>query len=264
MSGTFARALFISFLIAVFIADSPASRTVQGAPPENGCVRCHSRPSLPAEMGNRFLDWRASRHAAAGVTCDKCHGGDAAAIDPAMAHKSMFRNNDRTSRIQDVDAPEFCGRCHRAIVNSFVESEHYRLLKASAAGASCTSCHGHMGSSVARAAFEGESLCTVCHNTIDGPSPRRPDIVKKAKSTLDTISRTNYIISWIDELLQQAGKKKLNVEAEREDLRLLKITLGEAKNGWHAFSLEGSAAKAGSSFAEAVRVKDSLSKKLGL
>jgi DNA polymerase I-like protein with 3'-5' exonuclease and polymerase domains len=90
------------------------------------------------------------------------------------------------------------------------------------------------------------------------------DIIKKAKATLDTIARTNYLLQWIDELLAQARKKKLNVDPEVEDLRLLKITLSEAKAGWHAFSLEGSAVKAGKSFDEAVKVKDSLSKKLGL
>jgi hypothetical protein len=215
-------------------------------------------------MSNRFLDWRASRHAAAGVTCDKCHGGDAAASDSPKAHAGMFPPGDRASRLHEINAPETCGSCHKAVVSSFVESEHYRLLKASEVGASCTSCHGHMGSSVARAPFEGESLCTFCHNTVNGPLPQRPDIVKKAKSTLDAIARTNYMVLWINQLLDQAGKKRLNVAAEKEDLRLLKVTLAEVKTGWHAFSLEGSATKAGKSFDEAVKVKDNLSKKLGL
>jgi nitrate/TMAO reductase-like tetraheme cytochrome c subunit len=259
-----ASVLFIAFLIGVYTAGSSVMRAEQGAPRENGCVLCQSRLSTPAEMGNRFLEWRASRHAAAGVTCDKCHGGDAAAGDAAKAHAGIFPPSNASSRLHEMKAPETCGSCHRAVVSSFVESAHYRLLKASEAGASCTNCHGHMGSSAARAPFEGESLCTFCHNTVNGPLPQRPDIVKKAKSTLDMIARTNNMVLWINELLEQAAKKKLNVDAEREDSRLLKITLAEAKAGWHAFSPEGCAAKAGKSFDEAVGVKDRLSKKLGL
>lgn len=264
MRKTLASVLFSACLFVVYSTESSASRSRQGSAPNNGCVRCHSRLSTPAEMSSRFLDWRVSAHAAAGVACDKCHGGDAAARDAAKAHAGMLPPSNRNSRLHEINAPETCGSCHRAVVSSFVESEHYRRLKASEGGPSCISCHGHMGSSVARAPFEGESLCTFCHNTVNGPSPQRPDIVKKAKSTLDAIARTNYMVAWINELLEQARKKKLNVGAEREDYRLLKITLAEAKTGWHAFSLEGSAAKAGKSFDEAVSLKTRLSKKLGL
>ncbi len=264
MRKILASVLLSACLCVVYTAESSASRSRQGGAPNNGCVKCHSRLSMPAGMSGRFLDWRASAHAAAGVACDKCHGGDAAARDAAAAHTGMLPPSDRNSRLHEMNAPETCGSCHRAIASSFVESEHYRRLKASEGGPSCISCHGHMGSSVARAPFEGESLCTFCHNVVNGPLPQRPDIIKKAKSTLDAIARTNYAVAWINELLEQARKKKLNVAAEREDLRLLKITLTEAKTGWHAFTLEGPAVKAGKSFDEAVRVKDSLSKKLGL
>lgn len=94
--------------------------------------------------------------------------------------------------------------------------------------------------------------------------PQRPDIVRNAKSSLDAIARTNYMVAWIDELLDQARRKKLNVNAEEAALRRLKIMLGEAKAGWHAFTLETPAAKSGKSLDEAVRIKDSLTRKLGL
>jgi len=218
---------------------------------------------MPAEMSNRFLDWRASSHAGAGVTCDKCHGGDAIARDPAKAHAGVLPPSNRNSRLHEMNAPETCGRCHGAVFNSFIESEHYQRLKNSGLGPSCITCHSHMGSSVARAPSDGESLCTFCHNSVNGLLPQRPDIVKQAKTTLAGIARTNYMVAWIDELLGQAEKKKLNVTDEKEDFRLLKITLAEAKAGWHAFKLEAPAAKAEKSFDEAVKIKDKLSKKLG-
>ena len=264
MYRTLTSVLFIASLSGVFSAAPSISQVERGAPQENGCVRCHSRLATADELGARFLDWRASRHAAAGVTCDKCHGGDAAAPDRAKAHAGMLPPGEGTSRTSRMNAPETCGACHHGVVSSFVESEHYRLLKAREVSVSCTSCHGHMGSSVSRGPFECESLCTSCHNTIQGPSPRRPDIVRRAKSTLDTFARTDYLISWINQLLEQAEKKKLNMVAEMEDYRLLKLTLAEAKTSWHAFSLASSSAKAAKSFDDAVAVKDRLSKKLGL
>ena len=94
--------------------------------------------------------------------------------------------------------------------------------------------------------------------------PQRPDIVRKAKLTLDAIARTNYMVAWINELLDKARNQKLNVNAEEEALRWLKVMLGEAKAGWHAFTLDTPMAKAGKSFDEAVRIKDSLTTKLGL
>jgi hypothetical protein len=99
---------------------------------------------------------------------------------------------------------------------------------------------------------------------VDGPLPQRPDIVRKAKSTLDVIARTNYLVAWISELLDQAHKKGLNVKAEEEGLSGLKTMLAEAKSGWHTFTLETPALKAGKSFDEAVRIRDNLTGKLGL
>jgi hypothetical protein len=72
------------------------------------------------------------------------------------------------------------------------------------------------------------------------------------------------MVVWIDELLVEARRKKLNVRAEEEDFRLLKLTLAEAKAGWHTFTLQKPAMKAEKSFDEAIRVKNNLSKKLRL
>jgi hypothetical protein len=99
---------------------------------------------------------------------------------------------------------------------------------------------------------------------VDGPLPQRPDIVRKAKSTLDAIARTNYMVVWISELLDQAQKKQVNVKSEEEALRGLRTTLAEAKAGWHTFTLETPALKAEKSFDEVVRIKDNLTRKLGL
>lgn len=262
MNKMIAAALFLGCLCVIYSTASSASSNDRGALESNGCVQCHSRLSTPSEMSNRFLDWRASAHGAAGVSCDKCHGGDASAHDAAKAHTEMFPPSNRTSKLSEQNAPQTCGSCHRAVVNSFVESVHFQRLKNSELGPSCVHCHGHMGSSASRRSVEGESLCSFCHNTVEGLLPQRPDIVRKAKSTLDAITRTNYMAGWINELLTQAEKRKLNVTDEKEEFGLLKMTLAEAKSGWHAFALDGPLTKANKSFDDAIKVKDRLVKKL--
>lgn len=259
----FAGTLLIACFVCSFGGHSSASNTQQSTRQDNQCVRCHSTLSTPVELSGRFLDWRASRHGATGVTCDKCHGGDATSSDPAKAHSGIFRPGDKRSRLNDQNVPQTCAGCHQAIAATFVESQHYRRLRTSELGPSCADCHGHMGSAAARRPYEAESLCTYCHNTLNGLLPQRPDIVRSAKASLDAIDRTNYLVGWIEELLGQAEKQKLNVAEEKRDTELLKTSLANAKIAWHAFSLEGSMSRATKGFDEAVSVKDRLVKKLG-
>lgn len=258
-----ASLLFIACLCAEPAGTSSKWQAVPGTAQPNGCVSCHARLSAPADVIDRFLDWRASKHGTASITCDKCHGGDPTASDQAKAHRGVLSPSHRDSRLHQTNSPATCAGCHPSLVRSFVESKHYLLLKTRDGGPSCISCHGHMTSCVARAPAEGNALCTFCHNVIDGPLPQRPDIVRKAKSTLDAIARTKYLLAWIDELLDKARTKKINVKSEEEALRGLKLSLSEAKADWHTFSLETPSAKAAKSFDEAVRIKDSLSVKLG-
>ena len=264
MLRLFASVLLLGFLSGVTGANLSTSITGTYVAPENGCVRCHSRLSTPSRLADRFLDWRASRHGDAGITCDKCHGGDSTTRDPARAHAGVSSPSNSVSRLHATKMPATCGGCHTAIVNSFVESKHYSLLRANEGAPSCISCHGHMTSSVARAPADGHALCTFCHNTLNGPLPQRSDIPRRAQSTLDAIVRTNYMIGWINELLEKARKRKLSVRAEEEDLRLLRLSLGEVKIGWHAFTLESPAVKAEKTFRQAVTLKDNLIKRLGL
>lgn len=80
---------------------------------------------------------------------------------------------------------------------------------------------------------------------------------------MEAIGRTDHLVKWIDELLREAQSKKINVTAEKEDLRLLKTSLHEVKVGWHAFVTDGALEKANKGFEEGVKVRERLAKKLG-
>lgn len=255
------------FVVFAFLASSFApSRSLGeqnlGALRSNNCVLCHSRIQSPVLSG-RYLEWHVSPHRAAGVGCNKCHGGDPAEPDSHKAHNGILPPSNKGSRLHLINLPETCGACHSSIVNAFTESTHYERLKSSGFAPSCTTCHAHMASSVARYPSEGAALCAHCHNTVNGILAPRPEIPNKAKVTLAAIFRTNHMVTWLNGLLREAEDKKLDVAGEKEEMRLLKGLLVEAKVGWHAFKLDGPQVKADKGFEEGVRIRERLAKKLG-
>ena len=230
---------------------------------ENTCVSCHSRISKPAALAGRYLDWYSSEHKKNGVTCDKCHGGDPSIRDVGKVHQAVQPPSMPASRLHEDKLPQTCGGCHRAVANAFIESTHYQRLKSSNLGPTCTTCHGHMASSIARYPPQGASFCAHCHNTVNGMLAPRPEIPKRAEATLEALGRANYIVVEVGDLLAEAQKRKLNVVEEKEDLRLLKGLLTEAKVGWHAFTSESVQTKAEKAFDEGMRLRNQLNKLLG-
>jgi hypothetical protein len=261
------RASVLCFIIfvagfAALQTETPGQRRSVGFK-GNNCVTCHSRISSPPELSSRYLDWRVSPHKAAGVGCEKCHGGDALNRNTRTLHEGVIAPSNKASRIHESNLTETCGACHKDIVNSFVESTHHEKAKAAEFAPKCTTCHGHMASSVATYPAEAAGYCSRCHNTVNGMLPPRPEIPQQARALMEAIGRTNHIVKWIDELLSEAQRKNINVTKEKEDLRLLKRLLGEAKAGWHTFVIDGAIVKANKGFDDGISIRDRLTKKLG-
>ena len=128
------RFLVLSFCAAVgviIVYDSGgASQQPDSRYSKNQCVNCHAKSSLP-NLSSRYMDWHFSAHKTYGVGCDRCHGGDATARDPQRAHKGVIPSSSKQSRLSLERLPETCGTCHKAVVNSFVESVHYQKLNLS-------------------------------------------------------------------------------------------------------------------------------------
>lgn len=262
------RVLLLSFSIAVastVVVDSLglSQRGTAASYSDNQCVNCHAKISQPTGISRRYLDWHFSAHKTGGVGCDKCHGGDATAREPRKAHKGVINHSQNESRLSLANLPETCGACHKAVVNSFVESVHYQRLKTSGLGPSCNTCHSHMASSVARYPIEASTYCTFCHNSINGILPQRPEIPAKAQRVMESLGRASYGVKWVQDLLKEAQNRKLDVAEQTEDLRLLQGLLYEAKIGWHAFNLDGVQVKADKAFEESARIREQLMKKLG-
>jgi len=145
---------------AAVFAQSPA----RSSPKASSCLACHDNADLAGESSRKIVrDLRQDVHAAAGLSCQDCHGGDP---DPALADdigKAMDENykaNPFRGAPKHGAVPAFCGRCHSNATymkkfkpdlrvdqeQEYWTSEHGKLLKAGDGRvATCIDCHGVHG-----------------------------------------------------------------------------------------------------------------------
>jgi hypothetical protein len=179
-----ARRIAASVVAAAAIASAAAfAARAASREPSTSCISCHAQAE--EEPMRAAVDaWPVDVHAAAGLGCESCHGGDATlelaedgggAMDPAKGFKPT------PSRL---DIPDFCGRCHadpafmkrynpQARVDQLAEYRTSVHGKKNAAGdstpATCIDCHGVHGirpvSSPESPAYAANvpRMCAGCH-----------------------------------------------------------------------------------------------------
>lgn len=155
---------------------------------ENQCVACHEIEVLPISLGHSFDDWRSSAHGRGGVGCEKCHGGDASAEDADAAHRGVLPAAERGSLVHPMRIPGTCGVCHPKELAAFDATAHARQLKKEGAGATCSTCHGAMATSLPSPG-ELSARCAVCH---EKPLEARAALalLASAKLSLRRVHRT--------------------------------------------------------------------------
>lgn len=117
---------------------------------ENTCLSCHK--GLGGEFARIVEDWSASAHAARGVGCVSCHGGDPTQKDKA---KAMAPEAGYLGPLPKEKIPGLCGSCHARVdlmrqfglptdqFSQYWESGHGKaLLEGSRDVATCFDCHG--------------------------------------------------------------------------------------------------------------------------
>jgi cytochrome c554/c'-like protein len=129
----------------------------------NRCVDCHFSHITQADEAARFGAWSHSSHARAGVSCDRCHGGDPEGKTPWAAHRGVLRPDDPRSAVHHANLTETCGACHPREQRAFRTTNHAKR----AAGpvlvtAACTTCHGTMSARIP-GPRDVEGQCRVCH-----------------------------------------------------------------------------------------------------
>jgi hypothetical protein len=130
------------------------------------CTICHAKPEIAAIIGEGsaaiVAHEQTGAHAAAGLSCHDCHGGnpDAALADDLGAMDEHYAAAPYVGAPKRAEIPAFCGRCHsdptlmkRFKPDARVDQEreywtsrHGELLKAGDTNvATCIDCHGTHG-----------------------------------------------------------------------------------------------------------------------
>jgi len=143
-----------------------------GAKPETVCLQCHG--AQPGRLGEPVGLWRDSVHAANGISCHDCHGGDPSDFAMAMSPDRGFLGAPEKEQI-----PEFCGRCHVGVKDDYLDSKHGKAL--GKGGPQCVTCHGNHAVQRASLALINEQDCTRCH------SFERASVIRSALSDTDNL-----------------------------------------------------------------------------
>jgi hypothetical protein len=122
---------------------------------ETVCLQCHG--GQPGRLGEPVALWRQSIHAANGISCHGCHGGDptdmANAMDPARGFVGVPVGED---------IPAFCGRCHVGVQEDYLNSAHGQAL--GFGGPQCVTCHGNHQVVAATPDLINPTDCSRCHS----------------------------------------------------------------------------------------------------
>ncbi|NOY12774.1 MAG: cytochrome C [Deltaproteobacteria bacterium] len=178
---------------------------VQVSAEETVCIQCHSgqegRLKAPVEQ------WRNSVHAANGISCNDCHGGDPTDFTMAMSPDRGFVGVPEYDEV-----PEFCGHCHLGVKEDYLGSAHGKALESG--GPQCVLCHGSHGIQLASIKLINKESCTRCHGY------ERAIKVKQAiSSTEATLTSLEESVASLHRLGFDMKRMKENLFAQRNAFR---------------------------------------------
>ncbi len=246
---------FLLILIQPVVAQEPNF-------PNNTCADCHRRLLFASEPQRQFIEiriqhleagipcsiechedqlnkttsstyalWSISTHFLYGVTCDKCHGGNASAVSKEDAHVGL--SNESIAR---ANTPEMCGKCHSSQLDEFKTSKHFQILESTGENLpapACITCHQAHSVHVLTAS-EIEDFCSNCHNNITGINPSVP---KRAEAALFSVNELQVEISKAQSEIASANASGRDVTQAQEELDTAKAILKNTPSVWHRFNL---------------------------
>lgn len=146
------RLISTTFLVCLLVITSAANVIAQE---ETVCIQCHSGQS--GHLAVPVEEWRQSIHAANGISCHGCHGGDPTDFAMAMSPERGFLGAPEYAEV-----PEFCGRCHVGVLQDYSESAHGQAVESG--GAQCVMCHQAHAIKEAEIDLINEQDCSRCHD----------------------------------------------------------------------------------------------------
>ncbi len=251
--------VFVLVAVSVLIVQ-PAMAAAPNLP-NNTCADCHRKLLFSTEEQRQFIDirikhlengiscsivchedklnkttastyalWSISTHALFGVTCEKCHGGNASGVSKLEAHVGLSNIS-----IARANTPETCGKCHESQLAEFKGSKHFMKLESGEEGPApaCITCHQAHSVRVLTAS-EIEDFCSNCHNNITGIDPTVPT---KAENALSLVSDLRVEISKARSAVNTAKANGSDVTQAQEDLDSAMTILKDTPSVWHRFNL---------------------------
>ncbi|MCF6191999.1 MAG: cytochrome c3 family protein [Candidatus Hydrothermae bacterium] len=175
---------------------------------KNTCVTCHEEqkdedPDLAAPV----FDWQTSIHFENGISCSDCHGGNPRAEDEdvAMSEEAGF-----VGAPDPQEVPDFCGKCHSAVRDNYMQSAHADALMEDESGPSCVDCHTAHKQQKATLDLINEDLCSQCHDY---------DQAAKLKEAMRSMDQD---LTLMDHRVERLFREGLDVESEQKALFALR------------------------------------------
>ncbi|PLX89674.1 MAG: cytochrome C [Desulfuromonas sp.] len=156
------------------------------------CVQCHG--GLDGRLGAPVGQWEKSIHAANGISCHDCHGGDPSDFAMAMSPERGFIGVPGYEEV-----PAFCGRCHLGVREDYEKSAHGEAL--ANGGPNCVICHGNHEVVKASIDLINEQDCTRCHD------------YERAAEVKGVIAETEAKLQSLD--LSVASLHRVGIDVER-------------------------------------------------
>jgi hypothetical protein len=165
-----------------------------GAGAEQGpgaCGSCHT--PLGGQLARPIAEWNASVHHQVGVTCESCHGGDAAVDVGNVMKLTPQEFEDRRSRAMSiargfVGKPSgkamfaMCARCHANSVDRYASSIMGVVYLDGKGGPSCVTCHNAHNVVIPAV----PKVCEACHKDTTGYN--RIDPMNVTEATVNELS----------------------------------------------------------------------------
>jgi hypothetical protein len=137
------------------------------------CITCHE--VFGGSLAKPVTDWRGSIHDQHGITCDRCHGGNAGVVVgnvlqltppqfAAIQSAAMSKANGFVGKPTGRQMFDMCAKCHPASVGRYAGSVMGEAYLQNKGGPSCVVCHQAHRNVIP----EVPQVCSRCHKDTTG------------------------------------------------------------------------------------------------
>jgi len=165
----------------------------------SSCIRCHA--GLEKDLARPVRDWRESIHAANGISCQDCHGGD---MTFETMEEAMDPGRGFVGAPAAEEVPDFCGKCHRGMAEDYLASAHGQAL--GRGGPQCVTCHGSHAMERPSPSLIDAEKCSRCHG------------FERAALIRDALLDTDGLIRELETGLQRLHRRGMAVKPLEEEL----------------------------------------------